>query len=140
MLGFASACSDPDSVMYGPAPDMYGPPMPMYGPAPSGWFAPLSVRGRVVDQEQNPISGISISDTYGNINLRTDAEGNFSFNGRTYIVEREKIMLQAKDIDGLQNGYYKDQEVEVAVHPDQTTEAENDYTADEITITMDKKL
>lgn len=139
MLGFASACSDPFSTMYGPAPDMYGPPMPMYGPAPSGWFAPLSIRGRVVDANQNPIPGISISDESKYINLRTDAEGNFAHNGRTYI-EEESITLQVSDIDGLQNGYYKDQEVQISVRPDETTEAENDYTADEITITMDKKL
>ena len=130
-------------------------PAPEYGVPPSGYddmlcmygtpVVQFSVKGKVVDTEGNPISGIEVSQSqaYDGRKVYTSEDGSFDYTAEDIGFEMESVTLTFTDVDGEENGGdFQSHEVTV---PMQQTEPGDDawdngkYEADGVEITLTKK-
>ena len=107
LLGVSSVVSC-DNVFN--TPDMYGTPVAEYGVPVMEYV----VKGKVTDAESgNPVKGIQVTSEGGLEEIQTTESGDFECKG--YAMPDDKVKLTFTDVDGVENGLYDTQELEVPV-------------------------
>ncbi len=96
LLGFATACEKLEQ-----AADEYGVP-----------YATYSVKGKVINQQGEPIPGIQVNLEHAWYLIQTDANGDFAYD-KVETFPREQTRLKFTDIDGPENGSYQEEIVSI---------------------------
>lgn len=99
ILGFAGTASSCDEPVC-----MYGMPIMDY-----------TISGKVQNEDGEPVKGIEVTtddDCYGNV-ASSGADGTFSLKSQHF--PRETLTIQARDVDGPENGEYLDKDQEVTL-------------------------
>ncbi len=71
-------------------------------------YARYTINGNVVDEAANPVQGIQVS--FCDLVTQSDASGNWSIDSDASFCPKPDT-LQAKDVDGSQNGSFDDEQI-----------------------------
>lgn len=103
----------------------------------------FSVKGKVVDQDSNPIKNIEISYPETGYSIRTAEDGTFAYDGGIVGTELSEVTIHVQDTDGEENGGdFQSQEVVVPVQQTDPGDGHWDngkYAAENVEIVMTKK-
>jgi putative lipoprotein (rSAM/lipoprotein system) len=121
---------NPIHVEYGPPP---GDIVVEYGMP----YAHYAISGSVVDGDGEPVQGIQIA--FDDIMTQTDASGKWSIDSETSFVE--EFTLQVRDVDGENNGSFKDDQVELNLVQTEPEDGwfQGKFEQSNITVTLDPK-
>ena len=106
--------------------------------------AEFSVKGRVVDADNNPIKDIEVSTMYWYETVRTAEDGTFLFSGEDIEFEDSSISLLFKDTDGEENGgEFETKTVDVPLELVDAGDGHwdmGDYVAEDVEIVLEQKV